>query len=186
MNVSMFITIAQAATEVHTAPVSGGIGALGLDWRSLLFQVVNFVILLAALRAFAYKPILSILEARRLKIEESLKNAETIAATRAALKAEEERIFTEARQAAQQVVQGGKERAEQLVREGEEKAKARAEQILAQATAKIAHDVATARASLRTETLDLVVTATEKIIEVKLDPKKDAELIRVALQQATH
>jgi F-type H+-transporting ATPase subunit b len=53
---------------------------LGLDWKLLLSQAVNFLVLLALLRQFAYKPLLKILKERRAKIEEGLakaKEAET-------------------------------------------------------------------------------------------------------------
>ena len=40
---------------------------LGLDWKLLLSQAVNFLVLLALLRQFAYKPLLKILKERRTK-----------------------------------------------------------------------------------------------------------------------
>src|SRR5688500_12596293 len=101
-----FITIAQAATEAHTAAeASGGIGALGVDWRALLFHVFNFALLLGLLRAFAYKPIMAVLEQRRQKIEESLKNAATIAATKASLEQEQRAVLAHARTEAQRLVE---------------------------------------------------------------------------------
>lgn len=44
----------------------------------LAAQVVNFLILLFILKKFLYKPILKVLDARKQKIEDSLKNAEEI------------------------------------------------------------------------------------------------------------
>lgn len=49
---------------------------LGLDWRLLLSQAVNFLILLVLLRQFAYKPLLKVLKERRAKIEGGLEKAE--------------------------------------------------------------------------------------------------------------
>ena len=51
---------------------------LGIDWNKLIAQMISFGILLYVLWRFAYKPVLDILEKRRDKVEESLKNAEKI------------------------------------------------------------------------------------------------------------
>lgn len=56
---------------------------LGLDWRLLASQAVNFLILLVLLRLLAYKPLMKILKDRRARIEEGLAKA-TEAETRLA------------------------------------------------------------------------------------------------------
>lgn len=49
---------------------------LGIDWRLLLSQVANFLILLAVLRFFAYGPLVALLKERRARIEEGLQKAD--------------------------------------------------------------------------------------------------------------
>ncbi len=49
---------------------------LGLNWKLFLSQAVNFFILLIVLRAFVYKPLLSVIKKRRDKIKEGLEKAE--------------------------------------------------------------------------------------------------------------
>ena len=49
---------------------------LGIDWKLLLSQVVNFALLLIILRFFVYKPILNMLKKRQEKIEEGLAKSE--------------------------------------------------------------------------------------------------------------
>jgi len=51
---------------------------LGIDWRLLIAQLVNFVILFTALTFLLYKPLIAALDKRRAKIAESLANAEKI------------------------------------------------------------------------------------------------------------
>ncbi len=51
------------------------INQLGIDWRLLISQAVNFLILLVVLRVFAYKPILGMLKERRARIEEGMAKA---------------------------------------------------------------------------------------------------------------
>jgi F-type H+-transporting ATPase subunit b len=48
---------------------------LGIDWKLLLAQAVNFFLLLVILRMFVYKPLMAMLHKRRQKIEEGLQKA---------------------------------------------------------------------------------------------------------------
>ena len=85
----MLFAIAQA---MEGAEAAGGIGALGLDARGLVFQVINFAILLGVLYRFAYRPLLRVLEERRQTIEESLKSAADIKRVRQELEREKHSI----------------------------------------------------------------------------------------------
>ena len=49
---------------------------LGIDWRLLISQAVNFFLLLIVLRIFVYKPLLKLLHDRRARIEEGLVKAD--------------------------------------------------------------------------------------------------------------
>ena len=44
-------------------------GKLGIEWKLLLAQGLNFILLLIILRKFLYKPILKMLDERRAKAE---------------------------------------------------------------------------------------------------------------------
>lgn len=48
---------------------------LGIDWKLLLSQVVNFAILLAVLTQFVYKPLLKVIKKRNERIQEGLDKA---------------------------------------------------------------------------------------------------------------
>jgi F-type H+-transporting ATPase subunit b len=55
--------------------MEGLLGQLGIDWKLLLSQAVNFFILLVILRLFVYKPLFSIIKERNRKIQEGLDKA---------------------------------------------------------------------------------------------------------------
>ncbi len=48
---------------------------LGIDWKLLLSQVVNFAILLAVLTQFVYKPLIKVVKKRNERIKEGLDKA---------------------------------------------------------------------------------------------------------------
>lgn len=50
---------------------------LGVDWKLLLAQAANFLIILTVLRLTVYKPLIRVLNERRSRIEKGLKDAAT-------------------------------------------------------------------------------------------------------------
>lgn len=100
----------------------------------LLAQVVNFLVLLWILKKLLYKPILKILEERKQRIAQSLKNAQEIeirlkeigdkeaeAILRSAR--EGEKLIKQATEASVQIIEDGKRRYEEIVSKAVEDAK---------------------------------------------------------------
>src|SRR3954466_936007 len=80
----------------------------GVDWQHLTAQIVSFTIVCALLYWFAYKPVLTMLEARRHQIAQGLANTEKINAALAAIEAQRQDALAGARaQGARQGAQGG-------------------------------------------------------------------------------
>src|SRR3989344_1449795 len=87
------------------------ISVFGIDWKLILIQAVNFGLLLFVLHGFLYKPILAVIDARREKIERSIKDA--LRAEEELGKAEAERvhILHEARLKGDELIEGAKKSA---------------------------------------------------------------------------
>lgn len=181
----MFTLIAYAAETTQATAESGGFSAIGVNLTSLLFQVINFAILLWLLRRFAYKPILNILQARRETIEESLRNAADIEATKKNLLAEKARILKEAEQQAAAIIARTKEQASETLTRAEEQATTRATQILEQAEATLQQEITQAKVALKQEMAQIVTKATEKLIKQKMDSSADEALITEAIQTSS-
>src|SRR3954452_22066102 len=69
----------------------------GVDWQHLTAQIVSFTIVCALLYWFAYKPVLTMLEARRHQIAQGLANTEKINAALAAIEAQRQDALAAAR-----------------------------------------------------------------------------------------
>ncbi len=52
------------------------IDVFGVDWKLLIIQAVNFGLLLFILHRYLYKPVLAMVDTRRLKIERGVRDAE--------------------------------------------------------------------------------------------------------------
>lgn len=147
-----------------------GISALGIDVRVLVLQVINFAILLVLLRWFAYKPVIALLDSRRKKIEEGLAAAERSVQQEAEMKEKEKKILDHAREEAHLTITAAKAEAQEL-REAE---KAKLEQELVKEAERHMEQLQAEHERVRTQFKQslgaLVVQATEKVIEQKIDP----------------
>lgn len=161
-----------------------GLGALGVDGKAFLIQLITFVLVFWVLKKYAFTPILKVLQERRETIESGVKLGEEMQKERAKLDQQVEAKLHEARQQADEIIAGANETSRQTVREAEDKARDKAAGILESAEARIEQETARARKQLEKEVVDLISEATEAIIDEKVDAKKDAALIERALKES--
>jgi F-type H+-transporting ATPase subunit b len=157
--------------------------ALGIDWKLLVEQAVAFLILVGILGKFVYPALIKAVDSRREAIETGLKEAQQSHEVLEKAEAKIEKMIAEARKEADQVMARSHEEASSMIAEAETGAKQRAERIVAEARNQLSVDVAKAREALKKDTAQLVALATEKVIHEKLDDKKDAGLIKRALEK---
>lgn len=88
------------------------VSVFGINWKLLLIQGVNFGLLLAVLYKFLYKPVLNMVDVRRVKIENAVKNAEKAEAELGLVEAEKAHILREATQKGDVIIDAAKKHAE--------------------------------------------------------------------------
>lgn len=165
-----------------SAEGASGLGALGVDGKAFVIQLITFVLAFLVLRKYALKPIIKVLNARRETIESGVRLGEEMQKERTMLQAEVNKTLQEGRKKADVIIAGAQDAARETVKEAEEKARAKAEIILKEAESRIAQDTSRARKQLESEIVGLISDATEAIIDEKVDAKKDAQLIDRALK----
>ncbi len=154
---------------------------LGIDWKILIGQIINFVILLWLLKKFAYKPFLSILEKRKTQIEEGIKKSE-----------EAEKSLEKIRNLSQEIKEKGEKEARDLIIAAELKAKTRAEEIMVKAQTEKEKVIEATKIMIERETKEgakkrekeAVETAfllAEKFLDEKLDEERDKKIIEEAI-----
>lgn len=82
----------------------GLISQLGIDWKLLIAQIVNFTILLLILKKFAYTPVLDMLRKRSSTIAKSIQEAKKIEEDCKKLELDKENEMREARIKAKSIV----------------------------------------------------------------------------------
>lgn len=155
-------------------------GELGIEWRLLLTQGVNFFVLLAVLTVFAYRPLLKLLEERRKKIEFGLAGAEEARRRLAEIDAEKQKTLAAAEREAvgriEEAEREAKVRAAQLTRQADEKAAA----ILEDAAKTAERQRRTALAELEREAAGLIKSALVSTVELAPDSVDEALIAKAA------
>lgn len=151
--------------------------ALELDWRIMITQVIGFLLAVWILKAFAWKPLLKMLDDRKQKIIGDINEAENIKSDANKVlddyKSKLRDIETEARSKIQEAVSDGNRIASEI----REQAREESGQILEKSREELARDVAKARVQFRDEMADMAIRAAEKIISTELDDSEQKRIL---------
>src|ERR671919_1579773 len=122
--------------------------AFGVDLPKLIFQIVNFLLLLYLLNRFLFKRVFSLLDERQSKIAKGLEDAEAAARDRELARAEREAALDEARKEAAAMVARATKIAEDSRVEILAEAKEQAEKVTSRAREEITAEKDKAMAEL--------------------------------------
>lgn len=140
-----------------------------IDLNSTLpIQIINFLILVALLRAVAYKPVVRMMEERKAKIAESIEKADADAAAAEATLNEYKAQLAEARVKAQEIVDLAEKRASEERAASIQATKAEIEQMKKAAELQLERERAHAIEQLRGEVVTVALAAAGKIIQKNL------------------
>ena len=142
----------------------------GVDWPHLLAQTISFSIVCALLYWLAYRPVLSMLAARREQIASGLANAEKIKAELAKTESQRQVVLAEARVEAAKLIENGHTAAARIQAQETQKALAHAEEIIASAREATERERARMLAELKREVGRLVVQTTATVTGKILTP----------------
>ena len=160
-----------------------GITDLGINLPSLVAYLINFVILLAILSVFAYKPLLRLLDQRSERIKESLEAADRAREEAASSRDAIEEQLNEARREGQRLMEAAREASDRYRGEEMDRARQEAEAFVARARADIQRERDTAIQEVRANFGDLAITAAERVIGRSLDRQAHRELITQVLEE---
>jgi len=149
---------------------------LGLDYKLLIAQVVNFVLLLVILQRLAYKPVLKMLNDRTEKIDKSLKQARKIEEE---LRNTEETKLSEmkkAKQKYQKIIKDAQELSEKKSEESIEKTRIKTQEIVENAKIEIRNEKEKSIKDAKREIADISILIASKIIGNNFNEKEQKEM----------
>jgi len=161
----------------------GVLTTLGIDGWSFFWHTVNFVVLIALLTKFLYTPVISLLDERTRRIEESLAAAEQARAQVAQADAERDELLASARRERQELLLEAQQIAERLKAEARTVAQQEADRIVETARQEAEAERNQAMAELRREVASLAVHAAERIISKSLDDQAHRQLVEDFLDE---
>lgn len=148
-----------------------------------IWSIITFLVLLAFLARFAWKPLMAALERREKRIRESLEDAEKAREEADRISKEYDRMISKARSEAQGIVKEGKATGERLKEEMVARAKEESERIRTDAEKQIGAEKQKAIADIREEVVNLSLQVASKIIGKKLTRKDNLALIQESLDR---
>lgn len=156
---------------------------LGIDWRLLIAQLINFLILLFILYKFLYHPVLNLLENRKEKIEKGLKDAEKMGEELEKIKVLKEEEIKKTKQEAQAIIEKAQKTAESHGQEIKLKAKKEVEKLIEMAKNQITDEKEKMLAEIKKEASMLVIAAAEKVVSQVIDVKAQQKLVEETLKE---
>lgn len=149
----------------------------------IFWTIIVFSLLLIILKKYAWKPILSAVDARNKSIEDALKAADKAKKEMLALNTDNERILMEAKKERDVLLKEGREIKEGIIAEAKAKANGEAEKILITAKEQINNEKMKAITELKNQVAEMSIDIAEKILKSELaDKNKQKDLITEALK----
>lgn len=176
---SQILLASTAATEAVNEPTF--IGTLGLNWKLFLAQLINFGIIFFILWRWVFRPISSALEARRQKIEKSVKQAEDVEKRVSEFEIGHQKRLVKSAAEAEEITKKADAMAEESKRQVLAATHVEGERMLVEAKAIIDSEKKKMLQEVREELATLTIMASEKILRSKLDAESDQKIITLAL-----
>mgnify|MGYP001605190798 CR=1 FL=1 len=157
------------------------IAKLGLDWRLLLAQAVNFGILVAVLTWAVYRPLLKVMAERRARIERGLADAEAARHKLEEFERWKQEQLREFRRQADAILTAANQQAEATIRAAVSQAAATAAKTIQQAKLTIAAEKEQMLRDLQGQLADLVVEASAKVLPGSISQQQRRQLVDDAI-----
>jgi len=157
--------------------------SLGIDWKLLIAQIVNFAILLVVLSKLLYRPIIRILDERSQKIAKSLKDAEMASDSLSKSEEDAEKIRQKAYKEANEILVNAKKEAEAGKLAIISDAHAEAEKIIKRGSEEVLSMKQNLAQETRSQISELIALSLDKITSRKIDPSTRDKLTNEAVKE---
>jgi F-type H+-transporting ATPase subunit b len=150
---------------------------LGINWKILAGQAINFAVLLFVLKKFVYKPFLHLLEKRRSGIQEGIRKTEEAEKSLQNIRGMSERIKENSEKEAGELLKKAEVLAKDRAREIANLAEKERQKMLELAKITIEKEAAEERKTRSKEAMEKTLILAEKFLKEKLTDEKDKKLI---------
>ena len=149
-----------------------------IDWKIIVAQAINFLIVFLVLYFFALKPLGKLMKEREKRIEGGLDDAKNNAKLLEATKKEYDDVLIKARVEAHEIFTAGKTEAEENKRDILAKTQLEVEGMIANGKKTLEAEKTKMVEEAKNEIVSLVVKATEKLLESQDDKSFTEETLK--------
>jgi F-type H+-transporting ATPase subunit b len=146
-------------------------------------QIVSFLILVWVLAKFAWKPLMGMMEKRRLFIKDNLEQAEAERREAERIRQEYQEEMRNARQEAQGIMEQAAKNSEQRAAEILAEARRETEKLKTAALADIERERERAVTEVKAQVAELSIAVAEKLLRARLELSGQAELVEQFIQE---
>lgn len=146
---------------------------LGITWPLLLSQIFNFALLVVILRLTLYEPVLKMLEQRKARIADSMREAERVAVAAQEAEADKAKVLDAARREGQEIRSQAARDAEKIAQDIRSRAEQEATDIRMKAQEEAQKQVAIAMTEANKQIAELAILATEQLLGRELAQKDE-------------
>jgi F-type H+-transporting ATPase subunit b len=154
-----------------------------VHWGTLIFMILNFIILMVILIRLLYRPIQGILEQRRKKVIKDLDDAASAKENAERLRHQAQIVLEEAHVEAYETVEKAKVEAERLREELYTQVTREVDQMRRRASSEIERSKKIARNELRDEAVNIALLAVKKILGANMPKSVNEMLIQDVLDE---
>ncbi len=150
---------------------------LSIDIGTILFTLINTLILFLGLKHFLFKPVNAVLEQRQQAVDQSLQAAEDAKNSAESTKAEYEEKLAAAKEESAEMLRKATRQAQRRADEIVAEAKADAAAVMQHNADELEREKRRAAKELRNEVSALAVMVAEKVMDREINPDDHARLI---------
>lgn len=150
---------------------------LGIDWKLLIAQIVNFAILVGMLTYFVYKPLLNLLDERRAKIAKAMEDAKKIEDQKKDMEVFRTEQLKKIDQEIGDFLERAKKQAEAEKVEIVTAAQKEAQQLLAKAKQSIEEERSRVLQEVQGSLTKIILKLTEKLLEREFSPTDQKRIL---------
>ena len=150
---------------------------LGLNLGYLIVQILMFAIAIITINDWVIKPLLGMLEKRRVTIEKGMEDARVAAEARENAENEADKIIKEAQAKATEIVREASDRAESTARDIKSNADAEAAKARESFKVELEQERSVMLGNLRSQVITLSIAGAQKLIGESLDEKRQRALL---------
>ena len=158
--------------------------ALGIEPLRLVWQIINFLILLFLLQRLLFKPVLRLMDQRATKIRTSIDEATRMQKLADEIREMNETSVEDAKRRANEIMEGARQTAEQYEASEKQRVASEIELHRQRALDDIELQRQRAVADVRRVVVDLAIEAAGKVIEQKLSRDEHVKIVEGFLTQA--